>query len=87
MCSVFDTELWGILDGLTLLQDRDFNRILIQTDSLEIVHANSNSGLVRRIQQRLRNIEHWVVRHILREANLVVDQIVKMVSIDLDGVN
>ncbi|MBA0869603.1 hypothetical protein Goshw_000492, partial [Gossypium schwendimanii] len=78
MCSVFDTELWGILDGLTLLQDRDFNRILIQTDSLEIVHANSNSGLVKRIQQRLRNIEHWVARHILREANLVVNQIVKM---------
>ncbi|MBA0812017.1 hypothetical protein Gohar_026015, partial [Gossypium harknessii] len=78
---------WGILDGLTLLQDRDFNRILIQTVSLEIILANSNSGLVRRIQQRLQNIEHWVVRHILREANLVVDQIVKMVFIDLDGVN
>ncbi|MBA0681651.1 hypothetical protein Goari_023437, partial [Gossypium aridum] len=35
MCSVFDVELWGILDGLTLLQDRDLNKILIQTDNLE----------------------------------------------------
>ncbi|MBA0761993.1 hypothetical protein Gotri_024554, partial [Gossypium trilobum] len=46
-------ELWGILDGLTFLQYRGLNRILIQTDSLEVVHglqrsisANSDSVLV-----------------------------------------
>ncbi|MBA0827850.1 hypothetical protein Goarm_012594, partial [Gossypium armourianum] len=65
MCSVFDVELWGILDGLTLLQDRDLNKILIQTD----------------------NLEHWVVRHVPREVNLVVDRIAKMVFVDLEGVN
>ncbi|MBA0797783.1 hypothetical protein Gohar_008445 [Gossypium harknessii] len=65
MCSVFDVELWGTLDGLTLLQDRDLNKILIQMD----------------------NLEHWVVRHVPREVNLVVDRIAKMVFVDLEGVN
>ncbi|MBA0778538.1 hypothetical protein Gotri_006391 [Gossypium trilobum] len=57
MCSVFYAKLWGILDGWTLLQDRDFNKISIHTNSLEVVHAlqrsvsaNSNSALVTRIQ-------------------------------------
>ncbi|MBA0876273.1 hypothetical protein Goshw_011041 [Gossypium schwendimanii] len=84
----------SILDGLTILQDRDFNKISIHTNSLEDVHAlqrsvsaNSNSALVRRIQQRLRNFEHWVVRHVSREANIITDRIAKMVVVDMEGVN
>ncbi|MBA0731154.1 hypothetical protein Golax_020609, partial [Gossypium laxum] len=34
-CSIFDVELWGILEGLTLLQSRHCDRVLIQTDSME----------------------------------------------------
>ncbi|MBA0655700.1 hypothetical protein Goklo_008154, partial [Gossypium klotzschianum] len=34
-CSVFDAELWGILDGLALLMDRGYDNVLIQTDNLE----------------------------------------------------
>ncbi|MBA0832487.1 hypothetical protein Goarm_016876, partial [Gossypium armourianum] len=64
----------GILDGLTLLQDRGLNKISIHTDRLKI-------------QQRLRNFEHWVVRHVPREANLVVDRIANMVVVDMEGVN
>ncbi|MBA0811377.1 hypothetical protein Gohar_003280 [Gossypium harknessii] len=92
MYSVFYAKLWGILDGLTLLQDRDFNKIFIHTNSLEVVHAlqrsvsaNSNSALVRRIQQRLRDFEHWVVRHISRGANIIADQIAKMVVVDMEA--
>ncbi|MBA0569640.1 hypothetical protein Golob_003359, partial [Gossypium lobatum] len=36
-CSVFEVELWGIFDRLNLLQDRVLNRLLIHTDSLEVV--------------------------------------------------
>ncbi|MBA0723691.1 hypothetical protein Golax_004251 [Gossypium laxum] len=85
---------WNFKDGLTLLEDRDFNKISIHTNSLEVVHAlqrsvsaNSNSALVRRIQQRLRNFEHWVVRHVPREANIITDRIAKMVVVDMEGVN
>ncbi|MFQ6628434.1 hypothetical protein Gotur_006457 [Gossypium turneri] len=49
MCSVFDVELWGTLDGLTLLQDRDLNKILIQTDNLEVIHALEVNLVVDRI--------------------------------------
>lgn len=36
--AVLDFELWGILDGLKLTQDRGFERVLIQADSLEAVN-------------------------------------------------
>ncbi|MFQ6670395.1 hypothetical protein Gotur_035333, partial [Gossypium turneri] len=56
-CTVTDAELWGILDGLKLILDRGFKRILIQTDSLEAAFAIqegafriSNSTLLRRIK-------------------------------------
>ncbi|MBA0735760.1 hypothetical protein Gogos_019575, partial [Gossypium gossypioides] len=90
----------GILDDLTLLQERGVDRILIQTDSLKVVHtiqrktvANLILALVRRILQLLQNTEHlvntehWVVRHIPREANHVADRIAKMVATDMEEVN
>ncbi|KAG8480635.1 hypothetical protein CXB51_025245 [Gossypium anomalum] len=33
-CTVVEAELWGILDGLNLLLDRSFEKVLIQTDSV-----------------------------------------------------
>ncbi|MBA0869808.1 hypothetical protein Goshw_003515 [Gossypium schwendimanii] len=36
-CSVFDAELWGILDGLKIIQRRGHVHVTIQTDSLEIL--------------------------------------------------
>ncbi|MBA0843486.1 hypothetical protein Goarm_000672, partial [Gossypium armourianum] len=36
-CSVFDAELWGILDGLTCLVDRGYDNIVIQSNNLDVV--------------------------------------------------
>ncbi|MBA0814604.1 hypothetical protein Gohar_020422 [Gossypium harknessii] len=36
-CSVFEAELWGLLDGLNILIDRGLDNVMIQTDSLEVV--------------------------------------------------
>ncbi|MFQ6663817.1 hypothetical protein Gotur_031179 [Gossypium turneri] len=70
----------GILDWLTLLQKRGVDRILIQTDSSEVVQAiqgrnleSSSSALVRRVQKLLQNKEFWVIRHVSREVNYVAD--------------
>ncbi|KAH1089304.1 hypothetical protein J1N35_016561 [Gossypium stocksii] len=59
-CSVFDAELWGIIDKLDLIQDRQYVEVMIQVDSLETVKAiqnpsstASNSTLIRRIHQLL----------------------------------
>ncbi|MBA0688038.1 hypothetical protein Goari_005849, partial [Gossypium aridum] len=73
-CSVFYAE--GILKGLTLLIDRGYNRVLIQTDNLERVQViqekitnESNSALVQRIHHLLRHFSHWQIGHISREDN------------------
>ncbi|MBA0875881.1 hypothetical protein Goshw_015966, partial [Gossypium schwendimanii] len=38
-CTVMEAELWGILNGLNLILDRRFERILIQIDSIEAIKA------------------------------------------------
>ncbi|MBA0805695.1 hypothetical protein Gohar_005187, partial [Gossypium harknessii] len=38
-CSISDTELWGILDGLAITFDKGFVRMIIVSDSLEVVQA------------------------------------------------
>ncbi|MBA0726761.1 hypothetical protein Golax_002568, partial [Gossypium laxum] len=55
-CSVFTAELFGLLDGLTLLQKQGYDRVLIQLDNLEMVKTicdrkldRSNISLVGRI--------------------------------------
>ncbi|MBA0624081.1 hypothetical protein Godav_009485 [Gossypium davidsonii] len=52
-CTIFEAKLWGILDGLSLLQGRKCDRVLMPTYSLEVIEAikefnskNSNSALI-----------------------------------------
>lgn len=59
-CTVSVAELWGILDGLFLLQKQGYNKVIIQSDNLEVVvaisnrkHERSNSTLVRQIRKIL----------------------------------
>ncbi|MBA0586918.1 hypothetical protein Gorai_000059, partial [Gossypium raimondii] len=63
-CSVLDAELWGILDGLTLIHDRQYAGVMIQTDNLEAVKiiqdsslTSSNFVLIRRVHLLLVNAE------------------------------
>ncbi|MBA0737068.1 hypothetical protein Gogos_010548, partial [Gossypium gossypioides] len=64
--SVIVAKLWGILDGLLLLQKQGYNEVIIQSDNLEIIVSISDSNiegpnatLIRRIQQILANEEKW----------------------------
>ncbi|MBA0615530.1 hypothetical protein Godav_015655, partial [Gossypium davidsonii] len=38
-CFVIEAELWGIKDGLELLPQRNYDSVLIQTDSIEAINA------------------------------------------------
>ncbi|MBA0878669.1 hypothetical protein Goshw_026656 [Gossypium schwendimanii] len=38
-CSVFEVELWDILDGVALVQGRQHDRILVQIDNMEVIRA------------------------------------------------
>ncbi|MBA0643811.1 hypothetical protein Goklo_028068, partial [Gossypium klotzschianum] len=61
-CSVFEAELWGILDDVMLVQGRHYDKVLVQTDNMEVIGAikeslskSSNSALIRHISQLLQN--------------------------------
>ncbi|MFQ6622051.1 hypothetical protein Gotur_002137 [Gossypium turneri] len=42
-CSALDVELWGIFEGVTIVMDKGFDRILIISDSQEAVQAIQGS--------------------------------------------
>ncbi|MBA0863162.1 hypothetical protein Goshw_017492, partial [Gossypium schwendimanii] len=91
-CFVNEVELWGIKDGLELLPERNYDSVLIQTDSIEAINAiqgqapnSSDLILVRRIYQLLSRIEHWIIRHIPREDNKEADGIAKLVQEKREG--
>ncbi|MBA0676213.1 hypothetical protein Goari_017712, partial [Gossypium aridum] len=84
-CLIFDAELWGILDGLKLIQRRGHSNVVIHSDSLEVVkafHGNvskiSNSALIRRIHHILSQESHWALRYIPREENQCADYLAKL---------
>ncbi|MBA0828189.1 hypothetical protein Goarm_012897, partial [Gossypium armourianum] len=62
-CSVFEAELWGILDGLSILIDRGYKEVQIRTNSIEMASAiheitldRQTTALIRRICQLLSQI-------------------------------
>ncbi|KAG8474023.1 hypothetical protein CXB51_033687 [Gossypium anomalum] len=84
-CSIFEAELWGILDGLKLLQRRGHNHVIIHSDSLKVVKAIhecgskvSTSAMIRRIHQLLSQESHWILRYIPREDNYCTDYLAKL---------
>ncbi|MBA0874241.1 hypothetical protein Goshw_013897, partial [Gossypium schwendimanii] len=73
-----------ILDGLNLLLEKRFDRVSIQTDSIEAVNIiqdgssrNSNSTLIRRIFQVLNMFKQWKIQHLPREENSIADNLAK----------
>ncbi|MBA0777986.1 hypothetical protein Gotri_005922 [Gossypium trilobum] len=56
-CTILDTELWGILQGLEIALDRGFDNMFILSDNMETVQAIQVLQMPR--------FSHW-----LREANI-----------------
>ncbi|MBA0641643.1 hypothetical protein Goklo_026174 [Gossypium klotzschianum] len=84
-CLIFDVELWGILDGLKLIQRKGHSNVVIHSDSLEVVkafHGNvskiSNSALIRRIHRILSQESDSTLRYIPREENQCDDYLAKL---------
>ncbi|MBA0575383.1 hypothetical protein Golob_024045, partial [Gossypium lobatum] len=87
-CSIFNAELWGILEGLGLIQRRGHNEVIIQSDSLEVVKdilesisTEANLALIRRIQSILFQEKLWFLRYIPRDQNQVTDYLAKQALI------
>ncbi|MBA0785728.1 hypothetical protein Gotri_026079 [Gossypium trilobum] len=88
LCTVFDAELWGVLDGITLIHERGYQKVMIHKDNLKVVKViqdayltDSCSALLRRIHMSLQAIQHWKIKHVPRERNQVVDHLAKLATI------
>ncbi|XP_016721120.2 uncharacterized protein [Gossypium hirsutum] len=84
-CSVFEAELWGILDGLWILIDQGCSVVAIQTDNLKVAKAiqerpigESNLTLIRMIHYLLVQLDHWSISYISRMDNQEADTLVKL---------
>ncbi|KAK8999406.1 hypothetical protein V6N11_070573 [Hibiscus sabdariffa] len=81
------SELWAILTGLRLARDNGYERLLIQSDNLEVITrlnattATSDVNALVRAIVRLRNAD-WIMRFqwIPREANKLDDALVKLAA-------
>ncbi|KAH1114561.1 hypothetical protein J1N35_007939 [Gossypium stocksii] len=68
-----------------LIQNRNYDGVRIQYDSMEVVKAiqhfsltSSNSAIIRRIRHLLVNAKSWVIQHFPRDCNKIADCLAKM---------
>ncbi|MBA0605615.1 hypothetical protein Godav_018169 [Gossypium davidsonii] len=89
-CFVLNAESWGILDGLKISKDQNYDGVSIKTDNkdaIEAIHESfsktSLSALIRHIQQNLMDIGKWKLEYISREMNLKAHFIVSELLIEM----
>lgn len=82
---IFYVELLGILDGLTLVRNKSFDGVMMQTDSLEVIKViqnsflfSSNNTLIRRIHHIIVKIGSWSIQYFSRDHNKIVDCLAKI---------
>lgn len=76
-----DVEYWGVLDNLKLILDWNYEKILIQTNSLKTVNAiqvESFEGS-KRIHRLLKSVRYWKIQCIPHDENKIVDTLIKMI--------
>ncbi|MBA0702429.1 hypothetical protein Goari_022817 [Gossypium aridum] len=85
VCSPFEAKVWGILDGILILLNKGYKRVINLTDNLEVVQILSDlhlkdSGIIvlRRTQCIMRAEGMWKIQHIPRNRNLVADRLAKL---------
>lgn len=84
-CDIVDAELWGLYDGLCCAWDMGLLMVLIETDSLAVVHtlkiqatSASYNVMVRSIKDMLRRDWEVCVVHVYQESNRVADRVVAL---------
>ncbi|KAK5832536.1 uncharacterized protein LOC108450866 [Gossypium arboreum] len=85
VCSPFEAEVWGILDGILILLSKGFRRIIILTDNLEVAQNLSTLNLeylgiavLRRTQRVMQSEGEWKIEYISRNLNSVADHLAKL---------
>ncbi|KAH1067718.1 hypothetical protein J1N35_032705 [Gossypium stocksii] len=85
VCSSFEAEAWGILDGVLILLNKGYRKISILTDNFEVVQVlsvldleDSRITVFRRAQRIMRAEGKWKIKHIPRNRNLVANHLAKL---------
>ncbi|MBA0758007.1 hypothetical protein Gotri_021044 [Gossypium trilobum] len=85
VCSPFEAEVWGILDGILIFLNKGYRRIIIMTDNLEVAQnladldlEDSGITVLRRTQRIMQSEREWKIKHILRNQNLVANRLAKL---------
>ncbi|KAA3482563.1 LINE-type retrotransposon LIb DNA [Gossypium australe] len=84
-CSPFEAELWGIMDGILILLNKGYRRIVIVTDNLEAAQnlttlrpEESGIAILRRTQRIIQSEGEWKIKHVSRNMNMVTDCLAKL---------
>ncbi|KAH1074811.1 hypothetical protein J1N35_027139 [Gossypium stocksii] len=85
VCSPFEAEVWGILDGILILLNKGYRRIRLPNDNLEVIQTLTNLNLedsgipiLRRTQRIMKAEGVWKIMHIPRNQNSVADHLAKV---------
>ncbi|KAK5771112.1 hypothetical protein PVK06_047287 [Gossypium arboreum] len=93
-CSIAIAELWGVLDGLLILQKQGYDEVIIQSNNIEnVISINDNkmgdskNSLIRRIQQVLAFEKKWSLNYAPRDTNQVADALAKRALSSTESLN
>lgn len=75
MSSVYKAELWGVLEGLKLVVAMDFQKVILEVDSQQVVNdittSDQSSNMGRHLITKIRTLMHQdreiKIRHIYRK--------------------
>ncbi|KAA3486878.1 LINE-1 reverse transcriptase isogeny [Gossypium australe] len=83
--SPIEAEIWGIMDGILILLNKGYRRIIIISDNLEVVQnlsalntGESEIAILRRTKRIIQSEGEWKIKHVPRNMNMVADRLAKL---------
>ncbi|CAL5416069.1 unnamed protein product [Camellia sinensis] len=85
ICTSLEVELWAVYKGLTIILQRGFNQVILETDAEQVVQLLSEDlgerchfwGIVKDARIIMRGCD-CTIQHIRREANICADAMAKL---------
>ncbi|KAF7835253.1 Ribonuclease H protein [Senna tora] len=93
-CNALHAETWGILHGLEVAWNAGYRRIIVETDSKDVVEniskrnmeMHQSSQLVRKVRNLMQRNWDVKIRHEYREANEVAHRLASLARIGADTI-
>ncbi|KAG8474417.1 hypothetical protein CXB51_033715 [Gossypium anomalum] len=91
ICSVVESELWAIMDGLDIAWRRGIKQLLVESNNLVAVNTicdqseEVGSNLVRIIKEQLTRDWHIKASYTPRSVNMIADSLAELSKNDSGG--